>query len=500
MRKRFVCLWFRYLKTDWHSRRQPAFKSQAMVLTVPDHGRLVISEANALAVSKGILPGMLLADARALFPDLQVKEDADGLSEKLLTAIASFCIRFTPVAAVDLPEGIILDSTGCTHLWGGDQGYLNEISRRFLDRGYETALAIADSIGAAWAICRYGKHKTVIEPGAHIRIIRSLPAEALRINLAITERLYKLGLQSIGQLLDMPASSLRRRYGDILLQRLQQATGEVEEYIVPVQPVPEYLERLPCIEPITTATGIEIALRQLLKQMCLRLQKEQKGLRQVILSCYRIEGKMEQIMVHTNRPTHHAAHLFKLLQLKIANIQPGWGIELFTLEARSVEDHTARQDALWQLSGGMRDIRIAELFDRIAVRVGAERILRYLPEAHYWPERSIKKAASLQEVPEHVWPQTAPRPIQLLPIPEAITVTAPVPDYPPMYFRYKNKLHKVLHADGPERIEQEWWLQQGEHRDYYIVEDTEGKRYWIFRLGHYDADKNNQWFLHGFFA
>ena len=97
------------------------------------------------------------------------------------------------------------------------------------------------------------------------------------------------------------------------------------------------------------------------------------------------------------------------------------------------------------------------------------------------------------------WRVNARRPLQLVPSPEPIEVTAPIPDYPPMLFRYKGKLHKVLKADGPERIEQEWWLQQGQHRDYYCVEDEEGKRYWIFRLGHYD-DKSFQWFLHGYYA
>ncbi|HEU4902126.1 MAG TPA: DNA polymerase Y family protein, partial [Flavisolibacter sp.] len=84
--------------------------------------------------------------------------------------------------------------------------------------------------------------------------------------------------------------------------------------------------------------------------------------------------------------------------------------------------------------------------------------------------------------------------------PERIDVTAPIPDYPPMLFRYKGTMHKIIKADGPERIEQEWWIQDGEHRDYYCVEDEEGRRYWLFRSGHYNEEKTPLWFLHGFFA
>jgi protein ImuB len=174
------------------------------------------------------------------------------------------------------------------------------------------------------------------------------------------------------------------------------------------------------------------------------------------------------------------------------------GIELFTLDAPKIEDYLPNQENMWTTSSGLDDIRLAELLDRIAGRVGESAIHRYLPAEHYWPERSYKIANSLQEPLETSWRSDKPRPIQLLPTPEKIEVTAPIPDYPPMLFRLKGKIHKILKADGPERIEQEWWIQQGQHRDYYRVEDEEGKRYWIFRLGHYH-DKIYQWFLHGYF-
>lgn len=69
-----------------------------------------------------------------------------------------------------------------------------------------------------------------------------------------------------------------------------------------------------------------------------------------------------------------------------------------------------------------------------------------------------------------------------------------------MLFRYQGEVHNIKRADGPERIEQEWWIQQGLHRDYYTVEDEAGARFWIFRLGHYKNDNKPEWFIHGYFA
>ena len=497
--RRFVSIWFRHLATDWFSIRQPALRDQPLVLRTSSHGRMVVTAANIPAKLAGISVGMVLADARAIMPEIVVHDDQPDLIERLLKRLAEWCIRFTPVVAVDLTEGLILDASGCSHLWGGDDPYLEKIVHRLATRGYDVRAAMADTAGAAWAAARFGKEPLVLPPGSHVQELFEFPPEALRLDTETVVRLRKLGLLRIGQLVKIPRSSLRRRFGQILIDRLDQALGRIEEQIHPVQPVEPYHERLPCLEPIFTATGIEIALDELLRTLCGRLQQEQKGLRVAILKCFRIDGKEQSIRIETSRPTHSVKHLFKLLETKISTIEPDPGIELFVLEAPKVEDQVPRQEKLWERSGGLDDSRLSELIDRLSIRLGSDSINRYLPAEHYWPERSLTSSSSLVEPTESTWRMDVPRPVMLLRVPVPIDVTAPIPDYPPMLFRFRNQVHNIVKADGPERIEQEWWLQQGQHRDYYQVEDEEGKRYWIFRLGHYD-DKRYQWFLHGLFA
>lgn len=499
MCRRFVSIWFRYLVTDWFTLRQPQLGNTAFVLKAPSHGRMVVTAANALAEKEGIHTGMALADARAIIPGLEVLDDKPGLADKLLVRIAEWCIRFTPYAAVDLPNGILLDVTGCPHLWGGEEPFLNDIMNRLKAKGYTIRAALADTIGTAWAVARFGR-SLVIPPGQHSEALLSLPSASLRLEVETIERLHKLGLRQVKDFIGMPSSALRRRFGNLIITRLNQALGLEEEIIQPVQPVEPYQERLPCLEPIVTATGIEIALQRLLQALCSRLQLEQKGLRVVCLKCYRVDGKIEQVKVGTNSPSHNIKHLFKLFEIKLPTIEPDLGIELFVLEAPIVEGHAPSQQKLWEEMWGLNNVHLSELIDRIAGKVGPDVVQRFLPAEHYWPERSIKATPSLHEQKTTEWKLDRPRPIQLLPTPENIDVTAPVPDYPPMLFRYKGKLHKVKKADGPERIEQEWWLQEGQHRDYYTVEDEDGHRYWLFRLGHYDDHKTYQWFIHGFFA
>lgn len=497
MVKRFISIWFRYLATDWFTLRQPHLCNTAFVLTAPSHGRMIVTAANAIAEVRGVYNGMVLADARAIIPGLQVLDDKPGLGDKLLKHIAEWCIRFTPIAAIDPPDGIILDVTGCPHLWGGEEPYLNDIVNKLKCRGYYTRAAIADTIGTAWAVARFAK-QSMIGQNQQSEALFSLPPEALRLEADTIERLHKLGLRQIKSFISMPRSALRRRFGNHIIKRLNQALGLEEEIIQLVQPIEPYQERLPCLEPIVTATGIEIALKKLLEDLCQRLQKEQKGLRTACFKCYRVDGKIEQVNIATNRPSRNVNHLFKLFEIKLPTIEPDLGIELFVLEAPKVEDHSPSQEKLWEATGGLDDTGLAELLDRIEGKIGSNSITRFLPDEHYWPERSFKQAVSLQEQKTTDWRLDRPRPIQLLATPEHIEVTAPIPDYPPMNFRHQGKLHKVLKADGPERIEQEWWIQDGQHRDYYAVEDEEGYRYWLFRLGHYDEEY--QWFIHGIFA
>lgn len=500
MQKRFISIWFRHLRTDWFARRNASLRNISFVLSSAVHGKKIVSAANSSAELQGIYTGMAIADAKAVIPGLVVLDDIPGLAAKLLTGMAEWCIRFTPAAAPDEPDGLLLNVTGCAHLWGGEEQYLTDIYKRFKDFGYDVRIAVADTIGAAWAVARFGREQVIIKSGEQMDALLPLPAAALRIDPLITTRLEKLGLSAVGSFMHMPRPSLRRRFGSQILQRINEALGYEEEWIIPVQPVEPFHERLPCIDPILTAKGIEIALQRLLSALCNRLQLEEKGLRTAVLKCYRLDGKMEKIEIGTNRPSSNPQHLFKLFENKIGNIEPALGIELFTLDAPRTENLPIAQEKLWETTDALNDKELSELLDRIEGKVGADQIHRYIPAEHYWPERSFKPASSLEEKIQVSWRSGKLRPLQLLPKPQPVEVTAPVPDYPPMMFRYKGKRHRIVKADGPERIEQEWWLQAGRHRDYYSVEDEEGKRYWIFRSGHYDAARLYQWFIHGFFA
>lgn len=496
MAARFISIWFRHLRTDWFSLREPTLKAVPFVLRAPDHGRMMVVACNEHAHQQGITPGMVLADARASVSNLEVRDDVADLAPRLLKRLAEWLYRFSPVVAVDLPDGLLIDATGCAHLWGGETTYLSAILHKLQERGYVVSASMGDTIGVAWGEARYGT-TTIIPTGKLLEHLTKLPPESLRLDPSITARLHKLGLRKVKQFLHMPRPALRRRFGSQFLLRVDQALGHVAEVLDPVIPLLPYQERLPCLEPVVTAIAIEIALKEMVEKLCVRLQREGKGIRHCVLHCYRVDGKIETVQIGTHRATVHVVHLYKLFEPKLTTIEPAWGIELFSLEATRVEPCDDTQATLWESPTENLAV-LAALVDRLVNRAG-EVVHRYLPAEHHWPERSFRVAHSLEESAESLWQKAHLRPLQLLATPERIEVSAPIPDYPPMLFRHRGHVHQVVKADGPERIEQEWWIVQGQHRDYYRVEDEAGNRYWLFRLGHYD-DKTYQWFLHGYFA
>ncbi|SFW26948.1 Y-family DNA polymerase [Chitinophaga sancti] len=515
MAKRYIAIWFRHLLTDWYIRKHPDCGNLPLVFSINQRGKQVITATSKKTEDAGIYMGMAVADAKAIFPELQVTAYTPDQEHTLLNALGQWCIRYSPVVAIDQPDGLLIDASGCAHLWGGEQNYLTEIILKLKAYGYDVRGAMADTIGTAWAVSRYSSDTIIVAGGFERKALRPLPPASLRLEEALLAKLQQLGFHKIEDFIHLPLNALKRRFGQVFILRLKQALGAEREDIIPIGVPPVYEERLSSQDPIKTAKAIIIALTNLLDVICHKLQQEGKGIRTATLLCYRIDDQVVQITIGTNGASNNAAHLLKLFELKIPTLAPGPGIDLFILQASLVEDVIAAQEKIWSATGSA-DNNITKLLDRIESKIGVGSVKRYQVVEHYWPEMSVqvigvkeeqkmmnagdnKEQVNLLQDKNLLLNLSTPRPEKLLPTPLPIEVTAPIPDYPPMNFRFLGRLHEIKKADGPERIEREWWLDDGEHRDYYIVEDAAGRRYWIFRLGHY-AVNQSQWFIHGFFA
>lgn len=485
-----------------------------------------MTAANRAARAAGASAGMAHADALATVPGLlsrpaEPEADARGLAD-----LARWCgRRYTPIANVDGEDGLVLDVTGCAGLFGGDEAaLLLDLGRRLARAGVTAKAALADTWGASWALARFARIAGVVPPGGQRDALAPLPVAALRLGEATQVLLDRLGLRRVGDLYGFPRGDLARRFrpgedggtgggGDVLL-RLDQALGLRPELVAPLEPEPDYREELAPPEPLLDLAGLTAGLRLLLDRLAVRLERDGRGARRLVLEAVRGDGARPAAEVRTSRPARDPGHLARLFAERLPLIDPGFGVELLVLHAPETVPMPPTQAG--GLDGGDGSgpaaeaaLALARLVDRLGARLGEGAVWRPVPVASHVPERSeAARPAAAGNGSAPTWPlrdDGTPRPLRLLGRPEPVAVVAAVPNGPPAQFTWRWAKHDIARLRGPERIAPEWWLTPGEEpgltRDYYEVEDAAGRRYWLFRDGlHGEGDEPPGWFLHGLFA
>ncbi len=474
---------------------------------------MVIAAVDAAARTQGLRPSMSgkrlrstpLAQAMAMVPGL-VAADADPEGDgRALSDLAAWCLHLSPMTAPDPPDGLWIDATGCAHLHGGERCMLDTLVGRLAAAGLSARAGLADTPGAAHAVARHGTGTVaIVAPGAQADALALLPLRALRIADELAGSLRRLGFDLIGQLYATPRGPLARRFGDTLLLRLDQAMGRVAEPIRPVLPVGTISIRRAFVEPIATAEAFATVILALVEEACAALQARGTGARTLDLVFERVDGSAQVVRIGTARPVRDPMHLARLLDERIEAVDPGLGVEAMRLVLPLVEPlaPAQRSSDLGGSPGEAADIAV--LIDRLGNRLGAGKVYRVASVESDVPERAVAAIPPLAPPNGRSWTTPWPRPVRLLPRPEPVEAMGLLPDHPPRAFTWRRVRHRVVRADGPERITGEWWRRSSERtavRDYWIVEDADGCRFWLFRQGDGldPATGGLAWFLHGFF-
>ena len=455
---------------------------------------LRLAAPNTTAKSFGLHQGQRLADARAQVPDLlcELYEPQQDIAS--LLGLCRWMERYSPWVAPDMLDGLLLDITGAAHLFGGEANMLKEMKQRLLHYGFTTSMAAAPTIGAAWGLARFGKGDERLD---------SLPIEALRIDSEAAKLLRRLGLKTVGALIGIPRASLARRFrgediDENILLRLDETLGRRDEPLVPLNPPSTFSAHKALMEPLISTEGLESLLAELVSLLARDLEKQRQGATRLLLKLFRVDGSRISIAAGLSSPAFDPAHLLRLLKPRLEVIDVGFGIDAMTLVASETSNLKPTQHGFMEEAGTTDFDR---LNDRVSNRVD-QPLASLVALQSYIPERAEKKSATR---PQNTAPKLSKaRPLLIFERAELASVIASVPDGPPMRFTWRKVTRRVLKSEGPERVAPEWWqLVGGERpRDYYIVEDELGRRYWLYREGLYGeaGSKQPQWFVHGLFA
>lgn len=472
-----------------------------------------IAALDEKAEALGLKSGMGIADARAMHPGIDVVEADSQADRRMLENLADWCDRYTPLVAIDGSDGLFLDITGCSHLFGGEEKMMQNILSQLRRQGFDVRAGLASTPGAAWAAARFGLE--TIASGKEGEALAPLPLAALRLETEICTGLESVGLTSVGSVMTAPRTPLARRFGSTLLLRLDQALGRFEEAISPRLPVPPLSIERRLAEPVIHAEDIESLIHGLADTLRRDLERRGEGADVMQLSLFRVDGAVQRHVVRATLPLREPDLIRRLFRERLSasgdEIDAGYGFDLVRLSVLKASPFTAVQTALTGDDMSTEE-GLALFADRVRARLGEHVLMRPVPVESHIPERAVRMlpfaAAGKAALPKAAVPADRSsgvpgRPIRLFPHPEPIEVTAAeVPDGPPLNFRWRRATYHISRAQGPERIAPEWWHDQEDApaRDYFRVEDTEGRRFWLYRQGLYGVtEKMPRWFMHGIF-
>ena len=471
---------------------------------------------DAAAQAAGLAPGMALAAARAMRPDLDLRQAEPEAEAALLAAIADWLRRFTPLAAVDAPDGAMLDIAGAAHLFGGEAAMIGAIESALARQGFRARCAIAGNPAFAWALARFSGTRMIAsdDHAGAAKVLRHLPVAALRVSGEIVAGLRTMGLTRVGDLLTRPRAPLTARFGAPLVGRLDAITGAARDPISPRFEAAPYMAERRFAEGVARREDIEAILADLARDLCALLERNDEGARRIAASFFRVDGAVRHIDAGTGRPLRDAPTLMRLLREKIDalgenGLETGYGFDVVRLAAVEVE--TASPAPRTELIAGAATPddphAFVDLVDRLGARFGYRRVQRLAFQDTHIPEFAVVAMPAGQARPQRAAtgarhaPGVSTRPAHLFEKPEPIEAVAAVPDGPPLRFRWRRAIHEISAYEGPERIAPEWWRDAGLTRDYFRVEDKSGGRFWLFREGLFVRETARpRWFVHGMFG
>jgi protein ImuB len=500
-----------------HPLQKSIAPDRPFVLTIAAAGGPHIAALNEAAEAAGLALGEPLADARAKASQLQAYAVEAAADEAALRRLALWATRYTPTASpwgeANGADGFFLDIEGAAHLFGGEERLIADLSYRLEKNfGLPARLAVADTPGTAWALSRFHAAPSPVLPsGREAEALAPLPIEALRLSPETCTTLRRLGFKSVGALLDKPRAPFAARFPVELLRRLDQALGRVEEPLIPIVPPPVYHSLRYLLEPILTQEAVVAHAKRLMQTLVHVLERDDGGARALRLCLYRVDGAVATVDIGLTLPTRNVAHVARLIDLKLdalaATQEAGFGFEAIGLAVTLAEPIPARQMELTAVTEDIgeadRTERRASLIDTLCQRLGPQSVRQFEAIASHLPERAEALSPVNGNTPTWPAPEQTTRPLLLLPRAEPTEVTALVPDGPPRRFRWRGVTYEVAGSQGPERIASEWWRHRTPvpTRDYYLVEDADGHRFWLYREGLYERETTAaRWFVHGLFA
>jgi len=461
------------------------------------HQKQVVFACCREAARAGVCPGMALSQARVVVRNPRVEPHRADRDAASLRGLAAWSSRFSPLVAVDR-DGLLMDVSGCALVFGGEERLFAFAKEQYAALGFEARMAIAPTFGCAWGMARFGT-PGIVREGEAKRALLGLPLAALRITNAAVQSLQEVGIDRIGQVMELPRSLLPSRFGDELLFRLDQAIGHALELIEPVRVAAPPAVSQVFDGPTTQWEAIEACTRMLIERLASILKERESGARRIDILLERSDLPPALLTLTLSRPTRDVRHLWSLVRPRLERVNlghEGGGVDEIRIGASFVKPLPHEQFESWNDRRSDHEQEVASLLDTLRNRLGTDRVCRVEIRESHLPERATVLRCGLEDEPSRAaMLGKINRPTLLFSNAASAEVVSLAPDGPVISLRWRSGESRITATEGPENLGAEWWRKREPSRSYFKVQDERGRWLWLYR-----ESETSKWFVHGVWA
>ncbi|MGB6229800.1 MAG: DNA polymerase Y family protein [Litorimonas sp.] len=500
---RLLHLYFPHLPLDRWARREDVRLWGPFAVSERRGNSDQILCANPHALHAGVRPGLSVTDAHAICPDLLTEGSDPVRDARLLSALRVWADRFSPRVALDPPDGLVLDVSGCAHLFGGEVRFATLVRQEVEDLHVKARVAIANTRRAARGFARFGGEATLVTDAQreHVSVAR-LPIAALDLDASVQTDLRRIGVETIGDLSQFKSSELARRFSMRVPAALDEIFGHRFDPVVPSARPPAFAARMTLPEEIAHVEAVMNMLERLSDRVCQRLTERGYAARGFALSLSCVDGATHELSISFAVPTRTVEPILRQFRRPVEALRMDFGAERFRLVALHAETFQERQIQAGDATEAGRDA-VARALTTLGNRLGFDRIVRPVAGADNAPERETAFALLVGERTQTPTdPRAYPRP-EIVITPYRLHVTSK--GRPPRAFSYQGEDFKTCMSEGPERIAPFVWDEprhpfEARLRDYWRVRvsgASNGPR--LFWLMHFPHHPEEGWYLCGEF-
>ncbi|MAA65703.1 MAG: DNA repair protein [Alteromonadaceae bacterium] len=471
----WLYLHFPYLLLEHFSQSEPAPHPMALISGKPAK----VLQANPPAASQGVAPGQTMQTAAALAPDLRLIPADLNEQQRILRQQAVWLYRHVARITLYAPDGILTEAGSLCRLHGGLEGLWKTLESELDRRNLTAWLACGHTPKAARLLARTRQGQCTDDRQALKQSLRSIPVEHAELDPKATERLQRMGLQSLGRIFQLPDRELARRLGPETCLGLQKLVGTAADPQKEWSPPAHFHRRLDFAEDVEHTSGLLFPLQRALQELEEELRWRQHSTDTLEIQLHHRVESATDLPLRSTAPEHRASAFLALLRLKLERLELISPVIGATLQVqRFISRHTPAGDDLFGESDSGRDEAWQHLLSRLQTRLGDGALRALSVQDDHRPEQAcqyqaIDTAKTGAAMIRHALPR---RPLWFLKAPQPL-------------------VHMPLEwLAGPERISAGWWDGERIQRDYYIARLHSGQTGWLFR------DVTGGWFIHGWFG